>query len=182
MFLHEHNLPFLLMDHLSKLIVSVCPDSKIAKGIKCCRTKVTSLTKDCIAEEQISEISEKLRLNVFSIIIDETTDISTEKSLAIVARFYDSGECKDKFLGLIKVKSCGANDIFNAICNYFRNNNIPITNMIGLAADNASVMMGNISGVQARFKTIIHTYSSWDAFAIHFIYVPQKQQKCCQEA
>lgn len=112
MFLHEHNLPFLLMDHLPKLIVSVCPDSKIAKGIICCRTKATSLTKECIAKEQISEISEKLRLNVFSIIIDETTDISTEKSLAIVARFYDSGECKDRFLGLIKVKSCSADDIF----------------------------------------------------------------------
>lgn len=26
-FLHEHNLPFLLMDHLPKLIASACPDS-----------------------------------------------------------------------------------------------------------------------------------------------------------
>ncbi|XP_068990429.1 zinc finger protein 862-like [Neodiprion pinetum] len=155
MFLHEHNLPFLLMDHLPKLVASVCPDSKIAKAIKCCRTKATNLTKDVIAKERISVISEKLKNCVFSIIIDETTDINTEKSLAIVVRFYDNDECKDRFLGLIKVQSCTANDIFTAICNFFKEKNIPVTYMIGLAADNASVMMGNINGVQARFKAII---------------------------
>ncbi|XP_046608736.1 uncharacterized protein LOC124299522 [Neodiprion virginianus] len=155
MFLHEHNLPFLLMDHLPKLVASACPDSKIAKAIKCCRTKAMNLTKDVIAKEQISVISENLKNCVFSIIIDETTDINTEKSLAIVVRFYDNDKCKDRFLGLIKVQSRTANDIFTAICNFFKEKNIPVTNMIGLAADNASVMMGNINGVQARFKAII---------------------------
>lgn len=31
MFLHEHILPFLLMDHLSKLLRSVCPNSILLK-------------------------------------------------------------------------------------------------------------------------------------------------------
>lgn len=160
MFLHEHNLPFLLMDHFRKFLVSVCPDSEVAKAVKCARTKATSLTKDCIIAEQISIISEKLKNCVFSIIIDETTDINAEKSLAIVARFYDDEQkkCKDKFLGLIKVTSCTAEDLFNTICNYFKDLEIPISNMIGLAANNASVMMGCISGVQARFKKIIPNF------------------------
>jgi len=32
---------------------------------------------------------------------------------------------------------------------------VPLQNMIGFAADNASVMMGNISGVQARLKEFV---------------------------
>lgn len=37
-FIHEHYLPFTLMDHLPKLIVSACPDSDIAKELKISRT------------------------------------------------------------------------------------------------------------------------------------------------
>lgn len=37
MFLHEHNLPFQLMDHLPKLIKSASPDSQIASDINCQR-------------------------------------------------------------------------------------------------------------------------------------------------
>lgn len=85
------------------------------------------------------------------------TDVSSEKSLVIVTRFYDSEkeQCRDAFLGLIKVTSCTAEDLFRAIVECLENYRIPLTNMIGLAADNASVMMGNINGVQARFKRVI---------------------------
>lgn len=51
MFLHEHNLPFLLMEHLPKLISSICPDSDIAKSINCGRTKTTVITNECLAIE-----------------------------------------------------------------------------------------------------------------------------------
>lgn len=43
-FIHEHNLPFLIMDHLILLLVSIFPDSNIGKGLKCGRTKATKLT------------------------------------------------------------------------------------------------------------------------------------------
>lgn len=58
MFLHEHNLPFLLIYHLPHLLRSVCPDSQVAKQIKCARTKSTTLTKECIAKYQLDLITE----------------------------------------------------------------------------------------------------------------------------
>ncbi|CAG9812973.1 unnamed protein product [Phaedon cochleariae] len=88
-FLHEHNLPFLLADHLPKFIRSICPDSDIAKNINCSRTKATYLTNECINLEQLEYLSNILKKSKFSLLIDETTDISTEKSLAMVIRFYD---------------------------------------------------------------------------------------------
>lgn len=157
MFLHEHNLPFLLMDHLPQLLRSVCPDSQVAKQIKCARTKSTTLTKECIAKYQLNLITENLNKNVFSLIIDETTDIGTDKSLAMVARFFDPSEraWKDHFLALIKVKSSTAEDLFNTVSNFFAEQQISLNNLIGFAADNASVMMGNLNGVQAKFKQIL---------------------------
>lgn len=154
MFLNEHNLPFQLMDHLPDFIRSICPDSNIAKLIKCGRTKATAITRDCLAKEQISIIVEKLKSNVYSLIIDETTDVSTHKALAVVVRFYDK-PWADEFLGMIRVKSSSADDLFTEIIKLLTELDIPLKNMIGFAADNTNVMMGNISGVQAKFRELL---------------------------
>lgn len=90
MFLHEHNLPFLLMDHLPKLMKSVCPDSQIAADLQVSRTKVTLVTKQCFSPEARENISKKINESVaYSLIMDETTDVATQKSLVLVVRFYD---------------------------------------------------------------------------------------------
>lgn len=156
-FLHEHNLPFLLADHLLKFLPHICPDSEVAKSLSCSRTKATYITKECLAKQQMQEISEILKITHFSLIIDETTDIATEKSLALVVRYYDETKMtiQDRFFGLVKLKDFAAEAIFNKIVNYIEEQNIPISNLIGLAADNASVMMGKLTGVQARFKQIL---------------------------
>lgn len=80
MLLVEHNLPMLLMDHLSKLLVSAAPDSNILKAINYASTKTTILFKNfkAIREESIQKI---LKDTKYSIIIDETTDISVKKML-----------------------------------------------------------------------------------------------------
>lgn len=38
-FVSEHNLSFNVMEHLPDLIRTICPDSEIAKKIKCSRKK-----------------------------------------------------------------------------------------------------------------------------------------------
>lgn len=91
----------------------------------------------------------------FSIILNETTDISTTKSLVIVVRYYKDGYICDRFLGLIKIIIGSAENLFYAIFNFFAENNINIENLIGFAADNASVMQGNKSGLRAKFREII---------------------------
>lgn len=98
MFLHEHRLPFVLMDHLPHLIRSVCPDSHIAKEIKCGRTKATEISKNQLA----SEASESLLKNLatskyFSLLIDESTDVSTEKCVIVLIRFFFDGKTCDRY-------------------------------------------------------------------------------------
>jgi hypothetical protein len=98
-----------------------------------------------------------LKETFFSIIIDETTDISTSKCLVIVVRYYCRKQEKvvDVFFGLIELETATAEVIFKAILNLFQKYNISVSNIIGFASDNASVMMGNLNGVKARFQNII---------------------------
>lgn len=125
-FLHEHNLPFLLINHLVLLLVSIFPKSDVAKGLKCNRTKATQMTKDCFAQEQLITIANTFKDQHFSLIIDETTDVSTQKSLVLIARYFDNHQqrSRDMFIGLLRVKDCTAKGIFEAINNYLREINV----------------------------------------------------------
>ncbi|KAJ8910916.1 hypothetical protein NQ315_014250 [Exocentrus adspersus] len=171
----EHNCPMLIIDHIPKLIQSCLTDSGIAKNINCARTKCTQMIhmikneaeldiienftpnifdqlKACIFSSGI--ISENLKSNKFSVIIDETTDISSKKCLAILARFYNKNKMAvtEQLLAVLEVNDCTANGLTTAIITLLDKHKINHTNIIGLAADNAAVMMGDIGGVQAKLK------------------------------
>lgn len=155
-FLCLHNLPFTLMTPLIELIKSIANNHDIVKDLKCSTTKAADTIKNDFFEVFNEEISSGLRQNKFSLIIDEATDVSTCKCLAMIARFFDhsKGKIRDRFLGLLQLESSDSKSIFNAIQDFFAKNRIPFANCIGFAADNASVMMGNIQGVKARLKNL----------------------------
>ncbi|KYN08217.1 hypothetical protein ALC62_00804, partial [Cyphomyrmex costatus] len=126
MFISEHNLPFRILEHLPKLIQSICPDSKIVKEIKCSRTKGTRILKENVALYSIKEICNILKTTKFSLIIDETTHTSIIKSLVVVRYFDTRGLIiKDRFLTLLEVKSCTTEDLYNSIEFFFEENGIP---------------------------------------------------------
>lgn len=94
------------MDHLSELIGKMFHDSEIAKFFSCKRTKTAQLIYDVMAPSfekhlltDIKKTSELSGNTVFSLIIDESTDITTEKLLAVAVKFYciNDGKLKTKF-------------------------------------------------------------------------------------
>ena len=104
-FLAEHNLPYVLSDHLTDLCKVMFPDSQIAQGIHMKRTRCTELSYK-LAETIQEELAEKLRTNQFSMIIDESTDTSKAKNLCIVVKFYDKED------GFIKTRLLALKDIY----------------------------------------------------------------------
>lgn len=82
-FISEHNLSFNLMDHFSDLLSKLCPDSKIAAQFRSKRTKTRCIVRNALAPYFHEELVKKLQAFPFSFIIDETTDVSTHKELAI---------------------------------------------------------------------------------------------------
>ena len=88
-FLAEHNLAFRTMDHLCPLLANIFHDSKIAKNLSIRRTKAKNIVTNVIAENYKRNLTQILKITKFSILADESTDISTTKTLCVVVRYFD---------------------------------------------------------------------------------------------
>ncbi|CAH0551119.1 unnamed protein product [Brassicogethes aeneus] len=152
-FVAEHDISFKTMDHLPKFIKSICPDSEIAAGITCNRTKTTKLINECIGPYAKKQIVADLNEHFYSVIIDETTDISTKKCLAVLVRYFKNSKTVDAFLGLLELENNStAASIYESLTNYLTSSEVNIEHMVGFAADNCATMMGHLNGVQALLK------------------------------
>nr|CAI5823731.1 unnamed protein product [Callosobruchus analis] len=112
---------------VSKLVSSVCPDSEIGKQLACGRTKGANIC---------------LKSNVpysFEEVVNETTDITSSKCLAVVARYFCKYNINDNFIGLIEVSTS------QHITGQRKN-------LVGSAADNCAVLIGDKTGVKARLR------------------------------
>ena len=168
-FLAEHNISINTIDHLTLLLKDIFPDSAIAAKLSLKRTKATRILHDIsqVAQEQLHRV---MRDNKFSIIIDETTDISTCKSCAVVVKLFNkvSGKIETKFLDLLPVydtinmpstshdEATGSTGehLFQLLTSYFNKHAIPLENLIGFAADGASNIMGVHNSLCSRLRVV----------------------------
>jgi hypothetical protein len=129
------------MDHLVKTVAKICHDSQIAQGLACERTKSTAIVKHILAQHSFDFLCTQLRKKKFSLIVDESTDRTTEKHLCLTVRYLDNNYCaKDDFFGLIKLSGTDTIDLYNHIISVFKNNDIPYkNNLIGFASDGGNV-------------------------------------------
>lgn len=95
--------------------------------------------------------------------MDATTDVSVVKSLVVR---YCKNDClvNDRFHSLLQVKSGNAEDLASAISWLITSNDIPMKNFHGFRADDASIMMGKVSGVGCRLKELNRICLLWDVF------------------
>jgi len=149
------------MDHLSDLLPILCPDSKIAAQFKCKRTKMKCIIKNVLASHYHKQLVELLKKSHFSVIIDETTDVSVCKQLAIVTRVYDTEAQRVRcdLFDLVQLDNSNAEALFQTVCHSFQKEGIQLNNVIGFAADTTNVMFGEHNSVASRLKeSIPHIY------------------------
>lgn len=153
LFIAEHNLSIKLADHLSQLYFSMFPDSEIAKRIACARTKTTAIIQAVTGRFQEENISKVLKNQKFSLMVDEVTDDTVKKHLAMIIRVRINNKINDIFYDMIEVKKGDAVNLYKIIVEAFQKRNVPyIQNMISFAADSASIMMGQHNSIAALFK------------------------------
>jgi len=88
-FLAEHNISFLSSDHLTEILKPCFPDSIIAKNIQLKRTKATAIVTNVIGKCHKESLVDCLKTSKFSILTDESTDISCIKQACVVVRSFD---------------------------------------------------------------------------------------------
>lgn len=149
----KHNIPFKVVDHLEGLIKEIAKYPDAAKNISIKRSKCTAIIKNVLGNYAQSILIKQLQSRHFSLLIDESTDITGTKHLAIVCRFVESGIVHDKFLELLPIPDATALKIYEVIVKFFTTHSIDYKkNLIGFGADGANTMMGERNSVQTLLK------------------------------
>lgn len=102
--------------------------------------------KNVIAVAIRNDLINVLKTTDFSVMVDESTDIGMQKTMCILARYVQpsNGFVKTELLDLIKLnaKDCTAENLYIHFRQILTEADIPLKNIIGLASDGASVMLG----------------------------------------
>lgn len=85
----EHNISFKFVDHILGLLKFAILNSNIMNGIQMERTKATSITKKVIGCCHFENLIHKLKIQYFSILIDESM-IGSMKSMCICVSYFDT--------------------------------------------------------------------------------------------
>lgn len=119
------------------------------ENIKIHRTKCTKILINVVSPALKEELIADVKGKKFSLIVDETTVVSTAKQLCVIIRYYSSVEKNivTAFVDLVNVARACADDLFYAIRNCLREIDLELVDCIGYASDGASVMIGKHDSV-----------------------------------
>lgn len=117
--------------------------------------------QDCIVSVIENEVLEKVsKSKKFSIMIDESTDISVKQNMICYVRVLEYDSCGNAtpqtyFLGLSELYRANAEGIYSKVVDMLKNKGIDLLNLCSVSTDGASVMVGNKSGVVTKLKNSV---------------------------
>ncbi|XP_029165358.1 uncharacterized protein LOC114936349 [Nylanderia fulva] len=165
-YIAEHNIPLRVLDHLTPLIQNSVTDSDIVKNMQLKSTKGIAIIKNVLGSTEKRMLQTKLRYSLFSILIDECTDIAAMKSICIVIRFFDDeeGRVVSRLWDICQIfnedtHEASADHLFNVVITCFKKYQISFNNVIGFASDGCNTMMGEHNSVASRIRTV-----SWNIY------------------
>ena len=111
---------------------------------------------DMSTDIQDTVISSVKQSKMFTMQVDESTDISGKAQLIAFIRFVSDGKISDQFFCCKELKErTTGQDIFDILCKYLEENELTWKECVGLCSDGAPSMIGSIKGVP--FLKIAHT-------------------------
>jgi len=138
------------VDHLCevlKLVGGGCPD---LENLRLHRTKCSKLIVNVIAPALLTGVVNDIKESYgMSLIVDESTDVSYIKFLAICARYYSKKkkQVTTEFLGFVEVASATAVNLKSAVIEFLAKIGLDglykNKDLVGLGTDGANAMCGN---------------------------------------
>lgn len=142
------------VDHLSDLTRRFFKGADHASLLRLHRTKCSGLIRNILFQHFKSELQSDIDSGHFSLLIDESTDISVIKLLAVCIVYYSKQQhtIVSTFLGIVELEQGNADCIVSAIKSLLSDYGLDIKQMRGVGTDNASVMVGINNGVYQKLK------------------------------
>ena len=153
-FVAENHLPMALSDNFNKLVPAMFPDSAIAKEFRCARTKTSQLIHQALGDTLRENIVDKMKSTFFTLMIDESTDVSVIRQMVIMARVFNEDEVKTDLYKIVElVGAATGENLFNAVRDAFLEDAIPWENCLAMSSDGARAMVGEFNSVLSRVRS-----------------------------
>lgn len=91
----------------------------------------------------------------YSIILDESTDVTVNKYLAVLIGYFNGTVIVNDFLGLIEVERATAVDLYSSLSVFFLKINLPVKNMLALGTDGGTNLCGKNHSVYTLLKEVV---------------------------
>ncbi len=134
-FIAEHNLPLTISPSLLDLLKTRAPqniqEAKSLQEMKLGATKCTNIIRQGVRLFYAKELVEILRQKRFSIIPDETTDLSTAKQFIMCVMYVDDDlKPVNRFLNIVEATNTGAQGLYQLMKIALQEKSIPLSNIL----------------------------------------------------
>ena len=142
-------------DHIVDIIQTNADKNSILENIQLHRTKQIAILKNVVAPELRSQLKEDLAGRKFTLMVDESTDLSVTKYMAVSIKYFSitAGNCIEVFLGIIPVIRTTAQVLWTALESFIKDTwELDFKNCTGLATDNANNVAGQHNSLWTYFR------------------------------
>ncbi|KAL7287824.1 hypothetical protein TKK_0018198 [Trichogramma kaykai] len=159
-FIVNQGLAFRLIDSLVPYFKIMFYDSAILADFYQNRKQLVPILKDVIVPTHKERLGHILKINFFSLLVDESTDVSIKQCMCIVVRYFcpETNSVRESLWDLVSIfdgdekTKADAETLSEKIFETFRNYDVPLTNILGFSSDTASVMIGVNNSVAQKLS------------------------------
>ena len=113
------------------------------------QNEILSIVSKFVLDHIINQVK---AVGPFSIIADETSDISNLEQVSLYLRFVQDAEIHEKFIGFMETASTTGQSLFDLIKNTLQLHTLDLNNLVGQGYDGASNMSSARVGVSGRMQ------------------------------
>ena len=137
-------LPISLAEDVVTLLKNLFSSEETLQNVTLGKQKATNIIRQVLGFYSMEEMITNLKTNQFSLIINETTDRSTTKQMAILGMYFNKENFKfDCYLiHLITLPDGTATTIYESVIQCLRDKDIPMENVFGYSSYTCNVMFG----------------------------------------
>ncbi|KAK6168647.1 hypothetical protein SNE40_019839 [Patella caerulea] len=143
------------IDHIGEIVGKYGQGSTLQK-MQLHKTKCSKVITEVVAVSLKEELKRNVQNKHFCVLIDESTDIGSIKSLCVCIRYFNDVEKNivTAFVGLVDVVEATGQALFDALRLELETVGLDLSNCVGFASDGASAMVGQHNSVWSRIRTV----------------------------